>query len=62
MIIEIIAQYVALLWVVTMGPWNFSVLIRAMMYDRNYIYSLTDTMTGASIFVLLVAGLPPLGI
>lgn len=59
---EIIAQYIALFWAVTIAPYNFSVLIRATVFDRGYSYGLYDIMTGSSIFVLVVTGLPPISI
>ena len=59
--ITVITLYAALLWLVTMAPYNYSLLIRALIHDKGYIFTWVDTVTGLSIFILLAKGLPPLG-
>jgi len=62
MTFDLAMMYVSLLWVISFGPYNFSVIIRSVVHDRRYAFSRLDIMTGVSIFAILVNGFPPLGI
>lgn len=53
-----VARYVALSWMLMVGPFNFAMLIRSVVHDRGYSISATDFMSGACLTALIVLGVP----
>lgn len=53
-----VVRYVALAWMLMVGPFNFAMLVRAVVHDRGYSISATDFMSGACLTALFVLGVP----
>ena len=56
----ILLQLFGLIWLIGFVPYNIIVMLRSLIYDRNYTYGFLDAVSGLSITVLVLYGTPPL--
>jgi len=56
--LDIVDQLLALLWLCTVSPMSIVQLLRSIVHDKSYSLSFYDLLTGISITILIVDGLP----
>jgi hypothetical protein len=39
-------------------PYNITVILRSIIHDRSYVHTIYDIMSGLSIILLILKGIP----
>jgi len=50
--------FISFFWVISFVPYNIMVMLRSVIHDRGYTYSIYDTISGITIGILLLYGSP----